>query len=216
MDDEAQEDYTQTDLDKHFAELDLTQTIPLPLHDEPKLNRSYIELRKVILAHSESKVAADAFCEWEYGDMYEGPATSTCVCGKNPIVELNTVKHKVTGHILSPVGSVCIQHFGPEVVAEWRRARQVFLKTRKERIAQLKVGFGKYAHKTFLDVGRIDPSYAEWLLERPKYTRNPMNSTYDTDNSEICRLLRQGIDLHEANQYTLMQMGLVPSKNTKN
>ena len=52
--------------------------------------------------------------EWFVSDCgYEAMSTS-CLCGKEHIKELNTIKNRYNGVELYPIGSRCVKHFGIE------------------------------------------------------------------------------------------------------
>lgn len=55
----------------------------------------------------------EAVLEWELFDCEEDEtASSYCVCGKENIKYLHTIKNRYNGNLLFPIGSSCIRKFG--------------------------------------------------------------------------------------------------------
>lgn len=52
--------------------------------------------------------------EWDYEGMYK--AEAQCVCGKEGLTKVFVVRNTVTNKVLSPIGSVCIDHFSNNVL----------------------------------------------------------------------------------------------------
>ncbi len=154
----------------------------------------YVRLCREVMRHSESTVPGDAFSEWTMQLHTRGLGNDVCVCGKKHIVELNSLENRVNSQVLYPVGSSCVKYFSEELVEEWKAMRSTFMRERAARIKALRLGFGKYASKTYEEVGEQDPFYAQWLMSLSKFATNPANDTYHPDNTEIHRLLQKGID----------------------
>ena len=69
-------------------------------------------LIKTVINNSESDTWRDAVEEWEIIDCREDAyADSYCICGKEDIKYLFTIRNVVNGHILFPIGSSCIKKF---------------------------------------------------------------------------------------------------------
>lgn len=73
---------------------------------------SFEQLKKVVLEKSCSKNWINAVLEWEIADADEDEScSSSCVCGKEDIRYLYTIKNLKTGETLFPIGSSCIRKF---------------------------------------------------------------------------------------------------------
>lgn len=65
-----------------------------------------------VLNNSESDIWEEAVMEWDIIDCEEDENCSEiCVCGKENIKYLYTIRNKYTGKSLFPIGSSCIQKF---------------------------------------------------------------------------------------------------------
>lgn len=74
---------------------------------------NYDNLLKEVIDKSESKIWKDAVKEWEVYDCDEDKTCSTeCVCGKEGLRYLFTIRNTVNGNELYPIGSSCIKKFG--------------------------------------------------------------------------------------------------------
>lgn len=75
---------------------------------------SYAEnLLKRVVEESNANNWDDAVTEWEVSDAEEDSSASTsCICGKENIRYLYTIRNTENGHELFPIGSRCIQKFG--------------------------------------------------------------------------------------------------------
>lgn len=72
-------------------------------------------LIKEVLDNSESKNWIDAVKEWEIIDCEEDENCSTyCICGKEGLRYLFTIKNTMNNNELYPIGSSCIKKFGVE------------------------------------------------------------------------------------------------------
>ena len=77
------------------------------------LSKYYDNLIKQILNLSESDIWDFAVAEWEIWDCEEDFSKGTsCVCGKENLRYLFTIRNKDNGNTLYPIGSSCIQRFG--------------------------------------------------------------------------------------------------------
>lgn len=77
------------------------------------MNNIYREnLIKTVLNNSESNYWNYAVQEWEIIDCEEDEnAESSCICGKENLRYLYTIKNTLNGKILFPIGSSCIKKF---------------------------------------------------------------------------------------------------------
>ena len=68
-----------------------------------------------VIRSSESDNWKDAVVEWDIDDCEEDlSCSSECVCGKENIKYLYTIRNRYSGRILYPIGSSCINKFGRE------------------------------------------------------------------------------------------------------
>ena len=75
----------------------------------------YNNMIKKVLVSSSSDIWDVAVKEWVISDCEEdGSLMSTCVCGKENLRYLFTIKNMITGNNLPPIGSSCIKKFGRE------------------------------------------------------------------------------------------------------
>lgn len=80
------------------------------------MSDSYREnLINVVLNNSNSSNWTDAVREWKIEDCEEDDlCQSTCICGKENIKYLFTIRNKYNNAILFPIGSTCINKFNRE------------------------------------------------------------------------------------------------------
>jgi len=65
-----------------------------------------------VLKNSSKKDWDSAILEWDIDDVVEDANNnSSCICGKEKIRYLYTIKNKTNGNILFPIGSSCIKKF---------------------------------------------------------------------------------------------------------
>ena len=78
------------------------------------MNREYVEnLIKTVIDRSESDNWEDAVTEWEIYDCEEDESCSEhCICGKENIKYLYTIRNIYNGKLIYYIGSSCIQKFG--------------------------------------------------------------------------------------------------------
>lgn len=75
-------------------------------------NKYFNNLKEIILYNSESKDWENAVQEWEILDCEEDISLlSSCICGKENIKYLFTIKNNVNDKTLFPIGSSCIKKF---------------------------------------------------------------------------------------------------------
>lgn len=66
-----------------------------------------------ILENSQSDQWEKAVLEWEIFDVSEDvESKSSCICGKENIKYLFSIRNVLNGNMLSPIGSSCIKKFG--------------------------------------------------------------------------------------------------------
>jgi hypothetical protein len=72
----------------------------------------YNNLIKQVIDNSAEKVWEAAVLEWEVVDCEEDETLlSSCICGKENLRYLFTIKNKLNANILYPIGSSCIKKF---------------------------------------------------------------------------------------------------------
>lgn len=83
------------------------------IKDVIKMNSTYYNnLIKEVLDNSESNDWEEAINEWEIEDVIEDNSLqSSCICGKENLHYLFTIKNSVNGNTLYPIGSSCIKKF---------------------------------------------------------------------------------------------------------
>lgn len=73
----------------------------------------YNSLIAAVIDASRSKHWEEAVTEWDIVDWEEDEnCESSCICGKESIRYLYTIRNRETGIILYPIGSSCIKKFG--------------------------------------------------------------------------------------------------------
>jgi len=78
-------------------------------------NQYYENLIETVLELSESEVWDSAVLEWEIYDCEEdGSFSNSCVCGKDRLLYLYTIRNVHNGNLLYPIGSSCIKKFKRE------------------------------------------------------------------------------------------------------
>lgn len=76
-------------------------------------------LLEVVIKKSINKSWESAVSEWEIYDVLEDvQSSSTCVCGKENIRYLFTIRNFKNGHAIYPIGSSCIKKFNREDLNE--------------------------------------------------------------------------------------------------
>lgn len=75
----------------------------------------YENLIKQVLDNSNSNIWSMAVLEWEVADCKEdAELQSSCICGKENLKYLFTIRNKVNKNLLYPIGSTCIKKFERE------------------------------------------------------------------------------------------------------
>lgn len=76
-------------------------------------------LTNAVINHSESDSWDSAVREWDIVDFdVDDECSSQCVCGKESIKYLFTIRNRFNGHILDPIGSKCIKKFGRDDLSD--------------------------------------------------------------------------------------------------
>lgn len=77
------------------------------------LESAYVKkLIGTVICNSESDTWQEAVAEWEIFDCEEDESCSEeCICGKENIKYLYTIRNVINGNKLFPIGSSCIQKF---------------------------------------------------------------------------------------------------------
>ena len=77
------------------------------------MSSMYVEkLIKTVILNSHSNNWEQAVTEWDIIDCEEDiEMQGACVCGKENLKYLYTIKNRITGNILFPIGSSCIRKF---------------------------------------------------------------------------------------------------------
>lgn len=89
----------------------------------------YNNLIKKVLEASYSDVWDVAVKEWVIFDCEEDESLmSACVCGKENLRYLFTIKNMITGNDLFPIGSSCIKKFGREDLKEKANVQESMFK----------------------------------------------------------------------------------------
>lgn len=98
--------------------------------EQNKMASTYVEkLIKTVIMHSESKNWEDAVKEWEIFDCEEDEsAEEACLCGKEHIRYLFTIKNSCNGAELFPIGSSCIKKFDRQELKEEVNVREGMFK----------------------------------------------------------------------------------------
>jgi hypothetical protein len=104
---------------------------------EPQTNKRQVTLKSVyynnlikrVLDCSKTKTWEQAVQEWDVVDCVEDKMlSSSCVCGKENLRYLFTIKNRLTGKTLFPIGSSCIEKFGRADLNETATIREKLFK----------------------------------------------------------------------------------------
>ncbi|WP_175926481.1 hypothetical protein [Burkholderia cepacia] len=71
---------------------------------------SEFKLTAEIIARSKAKTWDLAKIEWSLAEVYEAEEPETCLCGHFPIIEICTLKNRITGQT-ADVGNCCVKRF---------------------------------------------------------------------------------------------------------
>jgi hypothetical protein len=163
-------------------------------NDKTKTSRNFKILVAHLRQHSISKDPQEVVKEWEHLRLWECKEVGVCRCSKTGIVEHNAIVHRLTGLVVEPIGSSCIKMFPEDMRVQFKDAHDAYICKKRARVASMKVGWGKHAHLTFLQLALQDAQYAQWLLSISKYTTKTRHACFHPDNKEIRKLLKKGIE----------------------
>lgn len=92
--------------------------------------RIYMErLIKTVIELSHGNDWDTAVVEWEIIDCEEDSTLSeSCICGKEHLFYLFTIKNIITGSTLFPIGSSCIKKFGRDDLNDEASVREKMFK----------------------------------------------------------------------------------------
>ena len=77
-----------------------------------EISSNFRNLQDVVIRHSEADEWYSAVNEWVIIDVEEDRTlTKSCICGKEKLHYLFTIRNKLNGNILYPLGSSCIRRF---------------------------------------------------------------------------------------------------------
>lgn len=84
------------------------------------MDNAYVSnLIVTVIEHSDGEYWEDAVTEWEIDDCEEDVSCSSeCVCGKENIKYLYTIRNVLNGNLLFPIGSSCIKKFNRTDMSE--------------------------------------------------------------------------------------------------
>ena len=86
-------------------------------------------LKHILLDNSASSTWETAVNEWEIIKSSEDTSqNSSCICGKESIKYLYTIKNSINNNILEPIGSSCIKKFGREDLKEFTEVKEQLFK----------------------------------------------------------------------------------------
>ncbi|MGP8438927.1 hypothetical protein ACT2FY_27085 [Paraburkholderia fungorum] len=71
---------------------------------------SEFKLTAEIIARSKATTWDLAKTEWSLAEVYEADKPETCLCGHFPIIEICTLKNRLTGKV-ADVGNCCVKRF---------------------------------------------------------------------------------------------------------
>ena len=94
------------------------------------MSSAYVaRLIKRVIELSESDNWDSAVGEWEIEDCEEDSTLSeSCVCGKEDLYYLFTIRNRLNGNILYPIGSSCIKKFGRDELSSEASVREKMFK----------------------------------------------------------------------------------------
>lgn len=71
---------------------------------------NFQQLKAHILSLSDAAIWEVAVKEWSLVGIHEADDPDTCACGHFPIIEICSIRNRITGH-LTEVGNVCVKRF---------------------------------------------------------------------------------------------------------
>lgn len=77
-----------------------------------RISSNFRNLQDAVIRHSEADEWHSAVNEWIINDVEEDETlTESCVCGKEKLHYLFTIRNILNGNVLYPIGSSCIRRF---------------------------------------------------------------------------------------------------------
>lgn len=84
-----------------------------------KISSNFRNLQDAVIRHSEADEWYSAIDEWIINDVEEDETlTESCVCGKEKLCYLFTIRNILNGNILYTIGSSCIRRFERDALDE--------------------------------------------------------------------------------------------------
>lgn len=129
-------------------------------------------LIKDVMDNSESEYWEDAVTEWEIVDVEEDERLEeSCICGKEHLRYLFTIKNQLNGHELYPIGSSCIKKFERDDLKHLVDVKEQLFKllhaVEDNQYLQLSSEFfSRKLLRYLLDVGAFEPN--EWNNYNPE------------------------------------------------
>lgn len=161
------------------------------------LSSSYSEnLIKEVIDNSESGFWDSAILEWDIDDVIEDEDNdSSCICGKENIRYLFTIKNVQNGNTLFPIGSSCIQKFNRvdlnEITSINERLFKLFHAVKENEFISLNSNyFSRNLLKYLLEEGAFKPNKYNKFNGELDYTFmldmfNKRNEPSDKQKSKI-------------------------------
>jgi hypothetical protein len=130
---------------------------PIKKKPEPVMPPKKWLLYDIILRHSESEYGIhEAIREWDIVNDSEYHECIDCICGHKNIKYTYTIKNRINGNILFPLGSSCIRKFEYQELLD-----QLTIVTNKNKV--FKNSGKKHDGKTYDEICQIDPQYIAYL-----------------------------------------------------
>ena len=156
------------------------------------MSSNYDNLIKEVLDKSESKNWTDAVKEWEIIDCEEDEKCSTyCVCGKEGLRYLFTIRNTKNNNELHPIGSSCIKKFGvKDLYSEaslWEQEFKLYNAIANDSFISLKNGLfsRKLLHKLYVEGAFKPTSYNNYTPYNDyKFLKEMFNKRELSDKQE--------------------------------
>ena len=129
-------------------------------------------LIKDVMDNSESEYWEDAVTEWEIVDVEEDERLEeSCICGKEHLRYLFTIKNQLNGNELYPIGSSCIKKFERDDLKHLVDVREQLFKllhaVEDNQYLQLSSDFfSRKLLRYLLDIGAFEPN--QWNNYNPE------------------------------------------------
>jgi len=158
------------------------------------MSSAYVEnLIKSVIDNSQSNTWELSVLEWEIEDCEEDEyLESSCICGKENLRYLYTIKNKYNNNILFPIGSSCIKKFGREDLSSLTSLQEDMfnlLHAIKDRqfISLTSDFFSRKLLKALYDEGALDSDYNNFEGERDYEFMLKMFNKRDKDSISIAQ-----------------------------